>query len=74
MRQVERLKTEKSRSSKYHKKEKVSYVEIDEIDSLSDTDSDYFEENSVNVAQLKPGPPYTCKLLKPLNGKNPTES
>lgn len=29
--QVERLKTEKSRPGKYHKKQKVAYVEIDEI-------------------------------------------
>lgn len=32
---------------------------------------EYVEKNEVNVAELKPGPPYTCKLLKPSNGKNP---
>lgn len=31
------------------------------------------KENEVNVAILKPEPPYTCKLLKLLNGKNLVE-
>lgn len=71
--QVEHLKAEKARSSKYHKKENVSYVETYEIDSLSDTNNDYFEENKVNVVELKSGAPYVGKLLKPSNGKNPIE-
>lgn len=41
--QVERLEAEKAISSKYHKK--ASYVEINEINSLSDTYSKYLEEN-----------------------------
>lgn len=53
VRQVEHLKAEKAISSKYQKKEKVSYVEINEMDSLSDTDSDYLEKNEVNVDDLK---------------------
>jgi len=27
----------------------------------------------VNLAKLKPGPPYTCKVLRPSNGKKPKE-
>ncbi|XP_058775659.1 uncharacterized protein LOC131649932 [Vicia villosa] len=71
VRQVERLKAEKARVSKYHKKEKISYVTTNEFDS--DSDSEY-EEGEVNVAELKPGPPYICKLLKPSKDKNPIES
>ena len=54
--QVDRLKAdEKVGSSKYHKKEKVAYVEVDEIENSSVTDSKYVEESEVNVAELKPG-------------------
>lgn len=35
---------------------------------------DLVEESEVDVAELKPGPPYSCKLLKPLNGKNHVET
>ncbi|XP_058724676.1 uncharacterized protein LOC131596119, partial [Vicia villosa] len=71
VRQVERLKAEKARVSKYHKKEKIAYVTTNEFDS--DSDSEY-EEGEVNVAELKLGPPYICKLLKPSKDKNPIES
>ncbi|XP_058776003.1 uncharacterized protein LOC131650309, partial [Vicia villosa] len=71
VRQVERLKAEKARVNKYHKKEKIAYVTTNEFDS--DSDSEY-EEGEVNVAELKPGPPYICKLLKPSKDKNPIES
>lgn len=67
VRQVERLKAEKSRTSKYHKREKVAYIDVDEYDS--DVGNDSLEEIEVNVAELKLGPHYTCKLLKPSNGK-----
>ncbi|XP_045802327.1 uncharacterized protein LOC123895902 [Trifolium pratense] len=74
VRQVERLKAEKARSSKFQKREKIAYVE-----TLDDDDEEYvinygdIEDNEINVAELKPGPPYVCKLLKPSNGKNPVE-
>lgn len=67
---MELLKAEKARSSKYHKKDKVSYVEVNEIENLSDIDSDLFDESEVNVAEMKPESPYVCKLLKPSNEKN----
>lgn len=31
------------------------------------------EENDINVVELKPRPPYVCKLLKPSDGKNSVE-
>ena len=54
VRQVERLKAEKTKTGKYHKKEKVSYVAADEYSS---DDEDYADEIEVHVAELKPGPP-----------------
>lgn len=62
------MKAEKARSSKYLKKEKVAYFEIDEFEQIYDIDC--VEESEVNLTELKPGPPYVCKLLKPSNGKN----
>src|SRR3954471_15339371 len=41
VRQLERLKSEKARASKYHKKEKIAYVTTNEFDS--DSDSEYEE-------------------------------
>lgn len=73
VRQVKRLKVEKSGSNKYNKKQKVAYVEIDEIDQISDIDCEYIEESEVNLVKINPRPPYVCKLLKPLNVKNLVE-
>lgn len=33
----------------------------------------HVEENEVELAELKPGPPHVCKLLTPSNGKNLVE-
>ncbi|WJX34091.1 hypothetical protein P8452_22239 [Trifolium repens] len=73
VRQVERLRAEKARNSKYHKKEKVAYVETHDSDQEYDISYEDVEQGEVDLAELKPGPPYTCKLLKPSNGKNPVE-
>ncbi|XP_045810023.1 uncharacterized protein LOC123904395 [Trifolium pratense] len=73
VRQVERLKAKKARSSKFHKKEKIAYVETIDDDDEYCVNYEDVDDNEVNVAELKPGPPYTCKLLKPSNGKNPVE-
>lgn len=67
--QVKHLKAEKSRSSKYYKKEKVTYIKIDKIYQIYDTDC--VEEGEVNLNELKLRSPYICKLLKPSNAKNP---
>ncbi|XP_050883426.1 uncharacterized protein LOC127086673 [Lathyrus oleraceus] len=69
--QFERLKDENSRTNKYHKKEKIAY--IDTYEYLLDLGGEYFEASKVNVAELNPGPLYVCKLLKASNGKNSIE-
>lgn len=72
VRQVECLKAEKAKTNKYHKKEKVAY--IDTNDYVSDVGDDCSEEGEVNVVKLKPRPPYVCKLLKPSNKKKSVET
>ncbi|XP_050915880.1 uncharacterized protein LOC127130974 [Lathyrus oleraceus] len=69
VRRIERLKAEKSKASRYHKK-KVSYIAVE---GSSSDDEDIVYTSEVNVAKLKPGPLYACKVLKPSNGKNPVE-
>eukprot|EP00256_Glycine_max_P066604 XP_025981199.1 uncharacterized protein LOC100802634 [Glycine max] len=73
VRQLERLKAEKARNSKFHKKEKVAYVETNDSDQEFDIIYEDIEDNEVDLAELKPGPPYVCQLLRPSNGKNPVE-
>jgi hypothetical protein len=51
----------------------VAYIETYESENEFDDSQDYIESNEVNIAELKPGPPYTCKMLKPSNGNNPVE-
>lgn len=70
VRYVERLKAEKAKSSKFYKKEKVSYIEANERNQEYDIRYEEVKENDVNVEELNPGPPYVCKLLKPSYGKN----
>ena len=71
--QVKRLKAEKARTSIFHKKEKVSYIEADERGQGYDIWYEEVEENNINMAELKPEPLYICKLLKPSDGKNHVE-
>lgn len=68
--QVERLKDEKSISSKY--KKKAAYVEINAYLGY-DLFDEYVEESEVYMIELKTGPSYVCKLLKLSNEKNPIE-
>ena len=42
-------------------------------DLASDVKHNHVKENEVDLVELKPGPPYVCKLLTPPNGKNPYE-
>lgn len=39
----------------------------------SEVEYSHVKESEVDVAELKPGPPYVCKLLTPANGKNLSE-
>jgi len=73
VRQVERLKAEKARTVRHVKKEKIAYIDTYDSDPEFDWGSDVVEENEINLAELKDGPPYVCKLLRPSNGKNPEE-
>ncbi|XP_050896339.1 uncharacterized protein LOC127103095 [Lathyrus oleraceus] len=60
VRRIELLKVEKSKAGRYHKKEKMSY---NAIEGDSPVDEDIVDMSEVNMAELKPGPPYTCKVL-----------
>lgn len=71
VRRIERLKAEKTKIGRYHKKEKVSYITVE---GCSFDDEELINISAVNMAELKPRPPYTCKFLKPSNGKNPIEA
>lgn len=62
---------EKSEIISIIKKEKLVYIYA--CDYLSDLRNEYVRESEVNVAELKSGPHYVCKLLKSLNGKNHVE-
>jgi len=73
VREVERLKAEKARTNRFPKKDKVAYVDTSDSDPEFDWGSDTVEDNEINLARLKDGPPYACKLLRSSNGKNPEE-
>ncbi|KEH17474.1 hypothetical protein MTR_0013s0330 [Medicago truncatula] len=73
VRQVERLKAEKARTNRFPRKEKVAYIDTGDNDPEFDWGFDTLKDNEINLAELKDGPPYTCKLLRPSNGKNPEE-
>ncbi|WJX41679.1 hypothetical protein P8452_28998 [Trifolium repens] len=45
VRQVERLRAEKARNSKFHKKEKVAYIETYGSENEFDDDQEYMENN-----------------------------
>ena len=68
---VERLRAEKARTQKYHKREKVAYVESNESDQEFDIAFGDVERGKVNITELKLGSTYTCKSLRPSDGKNP---
>jgi len=71
--QVERLRAEKARTHKY-KRETVAYVETSNNDQEFDIAIEDVKVCEVNVDELKPRPPYTCKLLRPSYGKNHVET
>ncbi|XP_050908741.1 uncharacterized protein LOC127122445 [Lathyrus oleraceus] len=73
VRQVERLKTKKDRANKNNRRERVAYFDLDGDDHKTYSDFLDFDEREINLAELKQGPPYSCKVLAPSNGKNPIE-
>ena len=68
VRQVERLRAEKARPHKY-RREKVAYIDTNESDQELDIAYEDIKDGEVNVVELKPEPPYTCKMLRPSDGK-----
>ena len=73
VRQVEWLRAEKAITQKYHKREKVAYIGLDERNQEFDITFGDVETKEVDIAELRPGPPYTCKSLRPSNGNNHVE-
>ena len=74
VRHVERLKVEKTITQKFHKREKFAYIGSDESNQEFNIAFGDFETKEVDIAELRPGPPYTCKSLRPSEGNNPIES
>src|SRR3954470_15247888 len=74
VRQVERLKAEKARASKSYKKERVAYVEANDVDGEPLEDPYDMEEVEIDLVELKEAPPYACKLLTHSNGRNPVDN
>ena len=74
VRQVERLKIEKAKATKTHQREKVAYVEMDDDDPETSSNLIAVEESEIDLEKLTHGPPYSCRVLLPLDGKNPIES
>ena len=72
-RHAERLKAKKARTHKYHKREKVASIESDESNQEFDTTFGDVETREVDIAELRLGPPYMCKSLRPSDGNNPVE-
>lgn len=64
------MKEEKARANKGKRVAYVNFRNDDEgfCHGLSD-----FDDNKIDLADLTQGPPYACKVLTPLNGKNPIE-
>jgi len=71
--QDERLSAEKARTHKF-KREKVSYIDTNESDQEFDIAYEDVEDGEVNFVELKPDPPYTCKMLRPSDGRSPVET
>lgn len=64
--QLEHLKEEKARANK-NKRE--AYVDFNNDDEGSYNGPSDFDENEIDLIELKQGPPYACKVLALSNGK-----
>jgi len=74
VRHVERLNDEKAKTQKYHKREKVAYIGLNESNQEFDIAFGDVETKDYDITELKLGPPYPCKSLRPSDGNNPIES
>jgi len=52
------------------KREKVAYVDTNESDQEFNIAYEDVKDGEINFAELKPGTPYTCKVLRPSDGRN----
>ncbi|XP_050896814.1 uncharacterized protein LOC127103605 [Lathyrus oleraceus] len=73
VRHLERLRLEKVRHRKA-KKEKIAFVDFDATNPIYEADYASSTELEFDVAELKPGSAYECRLLLPAQGKNPVEN
>jgi hypothetical protein len=73
VRHIEILKAEKARTQKHFRKGKVAYIASDESNQEFDIAFGDVEIEEVDIAELKSGPPYTCKSLSPSYENNPVE-
>jgi len=73
VRHVERLKAEKARTQKHFRKEKVAFITSEESNQEFEITFGDVEIKEVDIAELKSGPPYTCKSLRSSAGNNPVE-
>ena len=71
VRQLEPLRDEKARANK---NKRIAFVEYTEDIQESYDEPIKFDESEIDLAELKQGPPYSCKLLVPSNGKNSVET
>ncbi|XP_050889410.1 uncharacterized protein LOC127094646 [Lathyrus oleraceus] len=67
------LKAEKSRANKNNRKDRIAYVELGNDEPETFGEHVDFDEGEIDLAELTQGPPYSCKVLTPSNGKNPVE-
>ncbi|XP_050919338.1 uncharacterized protein LOC127136868 [Lathyrus oleraceus] len=70
VRWLECLKEENGRENK---NKRITYVYFSNDDEGSCNGPSDFDKNEINLAELKQGPPYACKVLAPSNGKKPIE-
>jgi len=52
----------------------IAYVDTNEGDQEFDIAYEDVEDGEINFVELKPGPPYTCKVLMPSDGNNHVET
>ena len=51
----------------------MAYIEACSDERDVEDDFSEVEEHEIDLAELKKGPPYPCKVLTPVNGKNPVK-
>lgn len=64
------MKEERARANK---NKRVAYVDFRNDDEGSCNRLSDFDENKIDLAEWKQGPPYACKVWAHSNGKNPIE-